>query len=133
METLIAPNWHRDAEGVRSQELANWTDTPFLLILICTGSIIKQDKIDQWLEKNSHRISENHFFCVLDRTVAGEVWGASFGTLEATIKERKHKLKRRIPRDGRRAGQKVGEESDETSGSESRPSPRSKKKARRNT
>ncbi|KAF5679155.1 hypothetical protein FHETE_896 [Fusarium heterosporum] len=90
METLIESNWHRNLdEKVREAECAEsdqWLDTPFILLLICTGITVKQDKIDKWIRMNFGRIPKGRFVCVLDETVTSSLWGEDFVALADAIK-----------------------------------------------
>ncbi|KAF5000254.1 hypothetical protein FGRMN_1886 [Fusarium graminum] len=90
METLIESNWHRNLdEKVRDAECAEssqWLDTPFILLLICTGITVKQDKINKWIKKNCSRVPKGRFVCVLDETVTSSLWGEDFVALADAIK-----------------------------------------------
>ncbi|KAM0432197.1 hypothetical protein ACHAPT_004732 [Fusarium lateritium] len=90
METLLSSNWHSNmGKNAREDELAHWAGTRFLLLLICTGITVKQDKINEWMRSNSKRITEGHFFCVLDETVTSDIWGQDFVALAEAIKTKK--------------------------------------------
>ncbi|KAF5010811.1 hypothetical protein FDECE_3054 [Fusarium decemcellulare] len=90
METLLDSNWHKSiGKTARNEELTHWAGTPFLLILICTGITVRQDRIDAWMRNNSGRIGDGRFFCVLDETVTSDIWGPDFVALADAIKTRK--------------------------------------------
>ncbi|KAF4963152.1 hypothetical protein FSARC_8805 [Fusarium sarcochroum] len=90
METLLDSNWHKNmdkhARDAEVAELEHWQGTPFLLLLNCTGITVKQDKIRRWMKKNSGRIAQGHFVCVLDETVTSDIWGQDFVVLADAIK-----------------------------------------------
>ncbi|KEY72834.1 hypothetical protein S7711_10837 [Stachybotrys chartarum IBT 7711] len=84
MKTLLDSEW--PDRNSRDKELQHWKGTPFLLILISTGSKVKQSKVEEWVKTKANSTSQNSFFCVLDEKVAGEVWGQDFVALAKTIK-----------------------------------------------
>jgi hypothetical protein len=90
MSTLLDLHWHRgQSQSSREEELAHWGATPFLLLLICTGTTIKEEKLTDWMARNSQLIPENRFFCILDNEdneLASEVWGEDFSVLADAIK-----------------------------------------------
>ncbi|KAI8717224.1 hypothetical protein NCS52_00797600 [Fusarium sp. LHS14.1] len=90
METLIDYSWHSSTrDNGRDEELIHWKGAKFLLLLICTGITVTQEKLHQWMMKNSGRIQRGRFFCVLDETVTSDVWGQDFVALADAIKTKK--------------------------------------------
>jgi hypothetical protein len=90
METLLDSNWHKNLKNstreAESGELEHWGDTPFVLLLVCTGITVKQARVQSWIRKNHNRIKANRFVCVLDETVASSIWGSDFAVLADAIR-----------------------------------------------
>lgn len=90
METLLDCNWHKNLKnGTReaeSRELQHWGDTPFILLLVCTGIVVRQTRLQSWIRKNYNRIKANHFICFLDKSVASSIWGSDFAALADAIR-----------------------------------------------
>jgi hypothetical protein len=90
METLIDCNWHKNLKSstreTEARELQHWGDTPFVLLLLCTGITVRQTRVQSWIRKNHSRIRANHFVCVLDETVASSIWGSDFTALADVIR-----------------------------------------------
>ncbi|KAJ0140383.1 hypothetical protein HZ326_16703 [Fusarium oxysporum f. sp. albedinis] len=90
METLLECNWHKNLNNstreAEASELEHWGDTPFVLLLVCTGITVKQARVQSWIRMNHNRIKANHFVCVLDETVASSIWGSDFAALADAIR-----------------------------------------------
>ncbi|KAI8670026.1 hypothetical protein NCS56_00806500 [Fusarium sp. Ph1] len=130
METLIDSNWHSSTrENGRDEELTHWTGTTFLLLLICTGITVTQEKLDQWMMKNSGRIQGGRFFCVLDETVTSDVWGQDFVALADAIKTKKVEMRGGVMAQ-RQGGNRGNRSHHDGNASESQLPDRSKKRPR---
>ncbi|QGI98587.1 hypothetical protein CEK26_011656 [Fusarium fujikuroi] len=90
METLLDCNWHKNLKSAtreaEARELQHWGDTPFILLLVCTGITVRQTRLQSWIRKNYNRIKANHFICVLDKSVASSIWGSDFAALADAIR-----------------------------------------------
>ncbi|CVK96763.1 uncharacterized protein FMAN_11092 [Fusarium mangiferae] len=90
METLLDCNWHKNLKSAtreaEARELQHWGDTPFILLLVCTGITVRQTRLQSWIRKNYDRIKANHFICVLDKSVASSIWGSDFAALVDAIR-----------------------------------------------
>ncbi|KAH7235127.1 hypothetical protein B0J15DRAFT_471362 [Fusarium solani] len=130
METLIDSNWHSSTrENGRDEELTHWAGTTFLLLLICTGITVTQEKLDQWMMKNSGRIQGGRFFCVLDETVTSDVWGQDFVALADAIKTKKVEMRGGVMAQ-RQGGNRGNRSHRDGNASESQLPDRSKKRPR---